>query len=358
MLKTAVYIKGIGCVAPDTTWIASTGRSLELEDRAYLLSADPDYKKYISPMAARRMSRVVKMGIYAAKTCLDDAQLDMPDAIVTGTGLGCIEDTEKFLISMIRNEEKLLNPTPFIQSTHNTVSSQISLYLKCHAYNTTYSHRGLSFEPALLDSLMLLNEKAAGKVLLGGIDEITPNSFLLQKRLGLYKSHYEEKPELLNSPTAGSLAGEGAAFFVLDSQPSGDHYARMGPLKTMHGELDRQGVCEAAVQFLDEHQIAASTVDLLLLGISGDQKTDGLYHGLHQTCFAETPAAYFKHLCGEHQTASAYAMALGATILKNGEVPQKVLCKPVKVDKPRQILIYNHFQNINHSFILLQHHEL
>lgn len=307
-------------------------------------------------MAARRMSRVVKMGIFAAKTCLEDAGVDMPDAIVTGTGLGCIEDTEKFLISMIQNEEKLLNPTPFIQSTHNTVSSQISLFLKCHAYNTTYSHRGLSFEPALLDSLMLLHEKAAGKVLLGGIDEITPNSFLLQKRLGLFRSIQEKIPDVLNSPSAGSLAGEGAAFFVLDTRPSPDQYARMGPMKTIHGRLSEQDVCKAAQTFLRQNQIAANTIDLLMLGFSGDQKTDSLYHGLHKACFANTPAACFKHLSGEHQTASAYAVALAANMLKEGQVPQKTLCSPQEVKKPEQILIYNHFQNINHSFILLQHH--
>lgn len=356
MLKTAVYIKGIGCIAPDTTLLDPYGHAIEKPDREYLRSADPDYKKYISPMAARRMSRVVKMGIYAAKTCLEDARVDMPDAIVTGTGLGCIEDTEKFLISMIQNEEKLLNPTPFIQSTHNTVSSQISLFLKCHAYNTTYSHRGLSFEPALLDSLMLLHEKAAGKVLLGGIDEITPNSFLLQKRLGLFRNLQEKTPDVLNSASAGSLAGEGATFFVLDTKASPDHYARIGPLKSIHGSLSEKDVCKAAETFLQQHQIAAATIDLLMLGFSGDQKTDSLYHGLHKACFANTPVACFKHLCGEHQTATAYAMALAANMLKNGQLPQKALCHPETEGKPKQILIYNHFQNINHSFILLQHH--
>ena len=53
----------------------------------------------------------------------------MPDAIITGTGLGCLEDTEKFLTAMVTNKEEFLTPTSFIQSTHNTVSAQIALLL-------------------------------------------------------------------------------------------------------------------------------------------------------------------------------------------------------------------------------------
>ncbi|NJK84751.1 MAG: beta-ketoacyl synthase chain length factor [Bacteroidales bacterium] len=112
-------------------------------------------------MASRRMSRIVKMGICSALKCLKESGVEVPDAIITGTGFGCIEDTEKFLGSIIQNEEKMLNPTPFIQSTHNTVGAAIALKIKCNNYNNTYVHRGFSFEHALLDGLMLLNEDKA-----------------------------------------------------------------------------------------------------------------------------------------------------------------------------------------------------
>ncbi len=96
-------------------------------------------------MASRRMSRIIKMGVCAAMKCLQDAEIKNPDAIITGTGMGCIEDTGKFLSSYIENEEKLLNPTPFIQSTHNTVGAAIALMLKCHNYNNTLWSQGIFF---------------------------------------------------------------------------------------------------------------------------------------------------------------------------------------------------------------------
>ena len=106
----------------------------------------PNYKDYISPMTLRRMATGVKMGVTAGHKALQNAHTGEPDAILTGTGMGCIEDTEKFLNSIITNDEGFLAPTAFIQSTHNTVGAQIALGLKCKAYNNTYVHGAISFE--------------------------------------------------------------------------------------------------------------------------------------------------------------------------------------------------------------------
>jgi len=132
----------------------------------------PNYKDYIAPSASRRMATGVKMGVSAATKALHNAQLAQPDAIITGTGMGCIEDTEKFLNTIIGNDEEFLTPTSFIQSTHNTVGAQIALGLKCKAYNNTYVHAALSFESALLDAQLLLQQEEAQHVLVGGVDEL------------------------------------------------------------------------------------------------------------------------------------------------------------------------------------------
>lgn len=64
----------------------------------------------------------------ASALAMKDANVESVDAIITGTGLGCIEDSEKFLKSILDNKEEFLTPTSFIQSTHNTVGAQIALY--------------------------------------------------------------------------------------------------------------------------------------------------------------------------------------------------------------------------------------
>ncbi len=57
---------------------------------------NPNYKDFIPAAAARRMAKGIKMGIVASKIALKEADIDNVDAIITGTGMGCLRDSEKF----------------------------------------------------------------------------------------------------------------------------------------------------------------------------------------------------------------------------------------------------------------------
>src|SRR5258708_14648855 len=96
-----------------------------------LKAIEPDYTTFIDAKSIRRMSRIVKMGVAAAYRCLREAGVEKPDAIVTGTAYGCLEDTAIFLSQLLRQQERMRAPPPFIQSTHNTVGTQITLMLQC-----------------------------------------------------------------------------------------------------------------------------------------------------------------------------------------------------------------------------------
>lgn len=134
----------------------------------------------------RRMGRLVKSGVAAGIESLlafgDRAPID---AVITATGLGCIADSEKFLEGLIANEEAMLNPTPFIQSTFNTVGAQIALLRGLHCYNTTYAHRWASFENALTDAALRLDAGLSRAVLVGAFDETTPTVETILNRLGV-----------------------------------------------------------------------------------------------------------------------------------------------------------------------------
>ncbi|PWT78687.1 MAG: beta-ketoacyl synthase, partial [Bacteroidetes bacterium] len=149
---------------------------------------EPNYNTLLDPKLIRRMSRIIKMGSASALNALQEANLENPDAIIVGTAYGCMEDTEIFLRKMIQNQEELLTPTAFIQSTHNTVGAQIALICKCHQYNNTFVQNGFSFETALLDGILMLRDGEAKQLLVGGVDEIIPASHAILHRFGLYKS--------------------------------------------------------------------------------------------------------------------------------------------------------------------------
>lgn len=133
-----------------------------------------DSKDLIPPMEARRMGKLLKAATLTSLRALKMAGIEMPDAIITATSGGMIENSEKFLIDMVENGESLLKPTLFMQSTHNTIGSSIAIRLKCHGYNTTYTQGAESLEWAMRDAERLIKSGKADSVLVGMHDESTP----------------------------------------------------------------------------------------------------------------------------------------------------------------------------------------
>ncbi len=350
----AVYINGLGIISPQPAieQAFSFSENEHLKNKGFLKCIEPDYKNYINPSLLRRMSRIIKMGVASAQICLNDAGIKMPDAIITGTGLGCIEDTEKFLTNIFEGNEALLAPTSFIQSTHNTVGGQIALLLGCHHYNFTYVHRGFSFESALLDAMMILKEKNGENILVGGTDELTPNSYTIMERLGLYKSFQDPESNILQTQTNGSLAGEGSTFFLIASEKTENTYAEIKGLKTFYKPSGEEEIKKNISDFLAENNLSEKEIGLVILGFSGDKEKDHIYQSLSEHTFNQNSIAYFKHLSGEYHTATAFALWLAAEIIKTGNIPEDILTKQ-KTESTKHILIYNHYENINHSLYLL-----
>ena len=348
------YINGIGNISPQNT-IANT-EFLEkiVENEINILKCiEPDYKNYISPALSRRMSRIIKLGISSSQICLNDAEIKIPDAIITGTGMGCIEDTEKFLTALINNNEEFLTPTSFIQSTHNTVSSQIALQIGCHNYNYTYVHRGFSFESALLDAMMHINENSANNILVGAIDELTDDYLKISTRTGFWKKENINNLKLLENKTNGSIAGEGSSFFLLSNQPTIKSYAKIKYISTFFNPESKIEALNKICDFLTQNNLNLSEIDLVLQGFNGDLQYDSIYYYLAENIFNNNNIAYFKHLCGEYHTASAFGLWLAAKVISNQFVPEIVKFNSFKTNKIENILIYNHWRNTDHSLILI-----
>ncbi len=278
-------------------------------------NGEPDYKALIpNPTLRRRMSRVVKMGVACALDCLAGQPYNEVEAIITATGLGCLADTEKFMNNLLDNNEQLLNPTAFIQSTFNTVGAQIALLCKNHSYNVTYAHRGFSFESALLDSILRIYE-GDKRILVGAFDEITPTSLDIQQRLGLYRY---------------SKPGEGSHFFLLGTENSEKTKAAVYAPLMLSGNVNEEQIETHLLNYLHSHNLDKKDVSVFLMG---DNKVKSLLpHAEHHT---------FKDLCGDYHTASAYALWYGSQL---AEVQPS----------GKYTLIYNQWNGINHSMMLLK----
>lgn len=342
-----MYIQSAAAISPQTSFAQLLAEPVVYRGNR-LTCVEPDYSRLIDVRMIRRMSRIIKMGVAASKDCLQQAENPMPEAIITGTAYGCLADTELFLSKMVENREELLTPTSFIQSTHNTVGAQIALLLKCHNYNNTFVHRGFSFESALMDAVTLLKEKTISNALVGGVDEITDTSHVLLSRFGLYRSESASNLTLFDSPQKGTIAGEGAAFFLLAEKASGTDYAKLDAFSTFYKPAGTDQVQQQVTAFLKENGIDIKDIDLVITGQNGDAGNDAVYRVLCQSVLPGIDAIPFKHLCGEYPTATAFALWLAAHILKTGAVPASSKIKTLK-----RVLIYNHYQHIHHSLYLL-----
>lgn len=324
-----IYINSISAISPVESFNQENLllQAPELQN-GWLKSIEPDYKEFIDPRKLRRMSKAVKMGVTTGLQALNSAGIENPDAIIMGTGVGCVLDTEKFLKQLIDNKESLLNPTAFIQSTHNTVAGQIALLLGCHNYNFAFTQKTTSFESALLETQMLIKDGEANTVLVGGIDENTDNTVALMKRAGC---------TLNTESTSGYIPGEGSAFFVLAKEQNDHNIAKLNGVSVNYGIEDEKDLETALNNFLYECNIEISKIDLLLSGNSGIKNK--WYKVMERTMPSESLIIDYKEYCGEFDTASAFAMWLGTKLIDEQE--------------SKNILIYNTDQGYSHSFILL-----
>ncbi len=350
----AAYINGIGNISPQPTF----GDVPFLEEPQEIINnrltcLEPEYSEWIDAKAMRRMSRVIRMGVAAAGLALKEAGLEKPDAIITGTAFGCLDDTGIFLTKMIDFKEQALNPTPFIQSTHNTIGSQVALLLQCQGYNQTYSHRAFSFENALLDALMMIQERQ-GNILVGGVDEVTDISYDIINRFEVYKSQSGSNLKLFGSKSQGSIQGEGAAYFLLSNEKTKNAYARIIGTATFYKPSGEEEIHSKISDFLTSQNLDPTKIDLLLLGKNGDVNKDKAYDHVANEIFPSASTGTFKHLCGEYLTANAFALWLGAKILKEQRVPPSVFQKETKGKALERILIYNQYFGNHHSLIALE----
>lgn len=266
----------------------------------------PDYKNYIPVAALRRLSTILRMGITASKACQEKVSAEF-DAISVGTALGCLTDTEKFLVTINTVSGDILSPTAFIQSTHNTISGQISLDLKNHAYNMTHTQNALSFEVALKDGLLCMDE-GKNSVLVGAADEAIP--FLERLRGSLLQTTHPFT--------------SGATFMVLSGE-KGNSIARIEACEVSFSAANTESQVE---QFLEANNCSLQTIDLILeAGNSFKTKAKKHYS--------------FPDYSGFYQSASSFAVHMANDwLIKNADDQRILIVNNLENNKLGLTLVY------------------
>lgn len=340
-----LYIHGTGILSASGN---NTEENFLREQPSYnadkLLCKEPDYTSYIPPMQLRRMSKAVRMGIGASKICLQNTGLDKADAISVGTAYGCLHDTEAFLSKVIDQDEQMLTPTAFIQSTHNTVAGQIALVSGCYGHNLTFVHRGHSFEHAMINAQIYLASHRDHNMLVGGIEELTETSLGVLKQAKVYRREPSTAESILNNQSQGSIGGEGAAFFTVSEKASEGTTIVVKDIATF-ATRDVDNALKNVGNFLDRQPLKTEDIDMLMLGVNGDMRSDEFYSHLRKS-FASVSQAAFKHICGEYPVASSFGLGVICNAIKNG-VPSHIVLNHAPKQLKRIVLINNYVHHFS-----------
>ncbi|MCS4303717.1 beta-ketoacyl synthase N-terminal-like domain-containing protein [Chryseobacterium sp. BIGb0232] len=350
---STVYINSASCISVQDTLSENILQNLKPENSVKIIKAiEPNYKEFIPPSMIRRMSKTVKMSSVASHYALKEAGIEQPDAIIVGTGMGCSQDSEKFLKNVIDNHEEFLTPTFFIQSTHNTVAGQIALGLQCHGYNFTYVNTSSSLEFSFLDALLQIKDGEAENVLVGSTDEQTDRTMELYCLNNTVKKEADLPADYLNSTTNGVIWGEGASFFVLGKDKTENAYAKLTDIKISNG-LDLEETSDFIQKFLTKNNLSAKDIDAVILGYSGDANSDA-YYTKAMDLFQDSALLYYKHLSGEFNTASGFSTFIACHILKDQQIPEVMMINTERKERVKNILLYNHLAGSDHSLVLLE----
>lgn len=310
-------------------------------DVKYQRSIDPNFKEFVSPIEARRMGLLLKRAVATSMRVMNESGVGQPDAIITGTGLGCIENTELFLNALTFEGENMLKPTYFMQSTHNTISSLLAIRTKSHGYNVTYAHKGISFDSALYDAFLQMRLNKISTALVGSHDEMTPSYFKLLEKAGYVGGDMD------------GVCGEVSMAAMLNTSPDNAmcalHSMRMlykpsvEKLQTIIGKM------------LAEANLNIGDIDGVITGVSGHKENDAVYGEYVDVLFPGVPKLKFKHLFGECYSSSALAFYAAAHCLKQSRIPEHMVYggSALKNREPKNLLIFNQQENKNFSIILL-----
>ncbi|GAB3007581.1 beta-ketoacyl synthase chain length factor [Niabella terrae] len=336
-----MYLHQHIAVAPMPTGPGTDLLEPQMSAAGKLLALEPLLEGVPASML-RRMSKAVRMGLGAGLPLLRRQKVD---GIIIGTANGGMEDCIKFLNQIVDYEEGLLTPGNFVQSTPNAIAGQLSLITGNHGYNATHVHKGLAFENALMDAEMLVSEHPGSNFLVGGVDEISTYNYNIDYLAGWYDKDLDNQ-RLYEAGLPATIAGEGAAMFLVNDQPVGA-VAAVRDIEMFHSssvDTVRQRF-EAFISRCSDEKM------LLISGENGDIRHRSYYEAVEHLLPAATPVLRFKHLTGEYPTAVSFGLWLACLWAEKRILPQSSLKGGTLITGTEELILYNQYQGQQHSFI-------
>lgn len=158
---------------------------------------------------------------------------------------------------------------------------------------------------------------------------------------------------ILQHPGTGTIAGEGSTFFTLTTEKPVGRWIELVDIQTHFGALDPVEMTDLITSLLDRHEWTPDDLSFCMLGLNGDESHDRSYSQWMEKSMSNVPQIWYKHLCGEYQTSSAFALWLATRLLLENRIPNYLKLNPLEPRHMERVLITTHYDN-NFAFYVLE----
>ncbi len=257
----------------------------------------------LSPNQRRRLSRIIQMGILAARRShTPDPALRV--AVAMGTGFGCVEEGAIFLENLITKDEREPMPSRFPGSVHNAPAAQIAIDLGARAMNSAPTMGEISFEGALWQGLRQLVTDEADCALVGAVDELNKYPLAVGRRWGFW--------------TEQTRPGEGAVVARLTRAATAT--PRLAQVTAVRlGRYRRPFDTQREVDWIVA-AVDLTTVAVFLSGAQGWPMLENYYNSVAAELSARAGRTIehqtYKQLCGEFHAASAFGFSVAVGLVQ------------------------------------------
>lgn len=213
-----VAITGVGFLHPAVAGSEGLGRALATERPPPRQLASLDYGGYFpaGTKRAKRMDRLGKLAVIAARLALDDAGLSAPPdperaGLIAGTTFGGLEACAAFHSELVLLGPALVNHAHFPNTSHNVAGAQAAIELQIKGPVLTLASGLAAGLDAVVAATRTIRAGRADLVLTGGFDAWTPALESTLQAAGLLAAE---------PGGAGLQPAEAACFLVLEEAAS------------------------------------------------------------------------------------------------------------------------------------------
>ncbi|HOE67227.1 MAG TPA: beta-ketoacyl synthase N-terminal-like domain-containing protein [Candidatus Hydrogenedentes bacterium] len=312
----------------------------------------------VPAQSLRRLGRAQELALTVCSlACKPSPPPGERTATFVGTGMGESGSSARFLHDILGPDPLPPRPLDFINAVHNSIASETAVVLGLKGENCTFTHDAVSFELALSRAAYVLQRGKMDRVLVCGVDALTPFAAVLGPGYGWWSDDAASPRPILGAlGTSRAAPGEGAGAFLLaraEDATEAEALARL--LVTAVRPLPEKNVaaCDpreevAFIQAtLARAGVSLGEIGFVLLGANGNPAWDAVYANvmaeLAKSLPEKTVCGVYKHRCGEFHTAPALGLALAVDIVQTGTVPETIACvAPPRPDRPiATVLLYH-----------------